>query len=70
MPLKACTSEQCVSLQTESWLFWMAVELHVYASSLNLKLLLQTMQGLARLAIAAGHKLCPYTGPVVLHVHL
>ncbi len=69
MPLNACTTEQCVSLQTESWLLWMAAELHVYASSLKLRLLLHTMQGLARLAVAAGHRLCPYTCPVVLRMH-
>ncbi len=69
MPLNACTSEQCVSLQTESWLPCMAAELHDYASSLNLRLLLQTMQGLASLAVAAGCRLCPYTCPVVLRMH-
>ena len=67
MPLNACTSEQCVSLQTESWLLWMAADLHVYACSLNLRLLLQNMQGLARLAVAARGRL--YTCPVVLHMH-
>ena len=69
MPLNACTSEQCVNLQTQSRLLLMAARLHVYASSLNLRLLIHTMQGMARLAVAAGHKHCPYTCPVVLRIY-
>lgn len=69
MPLNACTSEHCVSLQTGPWLLWMAADVHVNASGLNLKLLIHVVEGTVRLAVAAEHKSCPYRCPVVLHMH-